>query len=158
MDRVGFGRALGVGARDAARAVIKAADAATSPNPTPGQTTQPEPSKAGATAGRQASYRVEKVRTASSGIKRGSRRFGEAVWGPVVRVSGIVWLEVTGVLFSLFAIAAGSYLWQHRADLHVAGTPRQNLLLGDGNADTIRVLHGFKLRSSEASQPKVNRW
>jgi len=122
MDRVRFGRALGMGARDAAKAMLKAADAATAPNPTP---TRPSPITQA--AAKTTAQTVHHVRTTSTGLKRGTKRFGEAIWGPFVKVSRVVMLEVTGVLFSLFAITAALEVWKHHTDLYTPGPPRKHL-------------------------------
>ena len=133
MDRVRFGRALGTGTRDAARALLKAADAAASPTPVPSAPTRPSPA---ANLGRKAAQTTvqttQQIRSTSAGVKRGGKRFGEAIWGPFVRVSSVLWLEVTGVFFGLFALTAGIEVFKHRADLHAAGAPRQHLLFALG--------------------------
>ena len=67
------------------------------------------------------------VQQTSAGVKRGSKRFGQAVWTPLVKVSGVLWLEVTGCFFALFAVFAAVELWRRRGDLHAAGAPRQHL-------------------------------
>jgi hypothetical protein len=121
MDRVRFGRALGQGTREAARALLKAADAATAPNPTPTPRAQVP------TAPRVAAQATQKIRTTTKGVKQGTKRFGEAIWGPFAKVSRVVMLEVIGVLFSLFAIVSGLEVWNHRADLHAAGPARNHL-------------------------------
>jgi hypothetical protein len=51
------------------------------------------------------------------GVVRGGKRFGEAVWGPLARLSGVLWLEVTGAFFGIFALFAGQATWTHRVDL-----------------------------------------
>lgn len=134
MDTVRFGRALGVGAREAAKALVKAADAATSPKPTPSGASQtdrrPEtPSSAanlGRTATRVALRSAEQVRNTSKDVHREGKRFGEAAWGPAARLSGVLWLEVTGVFFGLFALTAGLEAWKRRADFHAAASARQH--------------------------------
>ena len=55
------------------------------------------------------------------GLKQGGKRFGHAVWGPFVKLSGVLWLEVTGVFFGIFALFAGGGVWKMRADLRDAG-------------------------------------
>lgn len=57
---------------------------------------------------------VAQSRQVRDGLKRGTRRFGEAVWRPLVRLSGVLWLEVAGVFFGIFALYALGHLW----DLH----------------------------------------
>jgi hypothetical protein len=59
----------------------------------------------------QAVFQAGEVR---QGLGRGSRRFGEAVWRPFVRLSGVVWLEVSGVFFGVFALLAFGYIWKLR--------------------------------------------
>jgi hypothetical protein len=148
MDRVRFGRALGTGTREAARALLKAADAATAPNPNPPTRQAARPSQPQPTSPRTpiqtAAQTAQKIRTTQAGVKLGAKRFGEAVWAPVTKLSGVLWLEVTGVLFSLFAIVAAVTLWSHRADLHATGTPRQHYLA----AVAMLVLFGYLTVSS----------
>jgi hypothetical protein len=129
MDRERFGRALGQGTREAARALLKAADAAAAPSPSTPARERPVPSREpiARAAAQTAAQATHRVRTTKAGLKQGSKRFGRAVWGPFAKLSGILWLEVTGVLFSLFAIVAALEVWRHRADLHATGAPRQHL-------------------------------
>lgn len=119
-----------MGTRDAARALLKAADAATAPNPAPaGPPERPAPRPAVQAAAKSAAQTIHQVRSTTAGVRQGTRRFGEALWGPFVKVSAIVWLEVMGVLFSLFALVSGVEVWNHRADLHGDGTARGHLLV-----------------------------
>jgi hypothetical protein len=132
MDTVRFGRALGFGARSAAKALAGAVDAATAPNPTP-KAAQPQPpvrsaaaptrpvvstmhAAARATAQATAQAKVQ-ARQTRKGLAQGSKRFGEAVWGPFVKLSGVLWLEITGSFFGIFALFAGHAAWAHRADI-----------------------------------------
>jgi hypothetical protein len=48
-------------------------------------------------------------------VARGSRKFGEAVWGPFVHAGGVLWLEVTGLFFGLFSLyfSVGAYEKRH---------------------------------------------
>lgn len=134
MDSVRFGRALGIGARlaakTAARTLVTAADAAAAPNPsiptrtsaspsTPPSTPRPGPaSGASKSAAARAARTATEVRSTTAGIARGSRRFGQAVWGPVAKLSGVLWLELTGVFFGLFALSAGVAAWKLRSAIH----------------------------------------
>jgi hypothetical protein len=36
------------------------------------------------------------------------------MWKPFVKLSGVLWLEVSGVFFGLFAVAALAYVWKLR--------------------------------------------
>jgi len=61
---------------------------------------------------------AEQARRATEGVARGGKRFGEAVWKPFVRLSGVLWLEFTGVFFGIFAVYALSGAWKLREHLH----------------------------------------
>ena len=134
MDRVRFGRALGVGAREAAKALVKAADAATAPspaatNPTITDPTAPSPATT-RKAGAAMAQRVERAKVTAAGVKRGGRSFGQAVWTPVVKASGVLWLEVTGVLFGMFALVIGIWVWNNRRDLVGVGVAKERAWAG----------------------------
>jgi hypothetical protein len=58
------------------------------------------------------------VRQTGRGLKEGGKRFGEAAWGPFVKLSGALWLELTGVFFGIFAVFAGGNAWKMRWALH----------------------------------------
>ena len=124
MDSVRFGRALGFGVRAAAKTLVTAADAATAPNPTAGEKGRAAVgSAAGAQGfqvrpGVQTPRAISQVRQTGQGLKEGSKRFGEAMGGRVVRVSGALWLELTGVFFGIFAFSAAAGSWRMRAALH----------------------------------------
>ncbi|MEO6910582.1 MAG: hypothetical protein ABI158_06635 [Edaphobacter sp.] len=135
MDSVRFGRALGIGARAAAKTLVTAVDAATAPNPsaarpkpaqstasaqTPPRTVQATPSSS--TRVEQAARTVTQARQTGQGLVRGSKRFGEAVWKPFVRLSGVLWLELVGVFFGVFALFGAGWAWKLRGDLHETAT------------------------------------
>ena len=61
------------------------------------------------------------------GLRRGGKRFGEAVWAPAARAGSVLWFEVTGAFFALFALTAAIELLRHRADFHAAGAPRERV-------------------------------
>ena len=132
MDSVRFGRALGIGARAAAKTLVTAADAVAAPNPS--AKTKPKPTaeaSSKSTENRAASSGIavsrmgqQAARTAAQAIhtkdslKQGGKRFGQAVWGPVVKLSGVLWLEVTGVFFGIFALFAVGGAWKLRGEMH----------------------------------------
>lgn len=124
MDSVRFGRALGVGARAAAKTLVSAVDAATAPNPSAGaKPAGAKKSAASAAAsderlGQQAARASSQISVNSAGLKQGSKRFGQAVWRPFVKLSGVLWLELTGVFFGIFALSAASRAWMWRAAMH----------------------------------------
>jgi hypothetical protein len=37
-------------------------------------------------------------------VKRGAKAFGQALLGPFTHAGGILWLEITGLFFALFAL------------------------------------------------------
>jgi hypothetical protein len=50
----------------------------------------------------------------SRGFTEGARRFGQAMWGPFAHVSSILWSEITGVFFGLFAFYFARGAFQYR--------------------------------------------
>lgn len=132
MDSVRFGRALGIGARAAAKTLVTAVDAATSPNPSAAPKAQPAPVAApspaptaatpSARVAQKTAQTVTQVRETGEGLKRGGKRFRDAVWGPTVKLSGILWLEFTGVFFGIFALFAGGGAWKLRGEMHRTAT------------------------------------
>ena len=109
MDRVRFGRALGYGARHAAKSLMKAADAASAPNPSRA------PSRA--TAQPQVSRVVERVVETQRRVvatKTQAGKLGRSVWSPLAQFSGVLWLQVTGTFFTLLAVFLSQGLWKQR--------------------------------------------
>lgn len=127
MDRVRLGRALGYGARHATKTLISAVDAATAPDPSaalrtgPSATTSqraaqptaanpsPQPSPIAQVA--EAYRNVAEVKKAARTHARG---LGQSVLTPVKRFSSVLWLEVTGTFFALFAVVLGQGVWRLR--------------------------------------------
>ena len=157
MDSVRFGRVLGVGTRLAAKTLVSAVDAATATNPsagTAGETrtqgvapSETRASAAGARVGQKAAETATQVKQARGGLKRGGKRFGEAVWGPFVRLSGVLWLEFTGVFFGIFALTASVAVWKQRGAWQMTATNHDahvRLLLVSGMA----VVFGYFFVSS----------
>ena len=101
-----FGRALGVSVRLASQRLL--------PAPSPQRTSPRTPSeerlrsvariRAGQTLGR-----------GTRNVGRGSRNFGRALWNPFAHAGSILWLEVTGMFFALFAVLFAQHLWTLRA-------------------------------------------
>jgi hypothetical protein len=115
MDRVKFGRALGYGARHAAKTLVQAAEAVSAPNPAVSkpsasyrpQSQQPRPNPEG---------RIPDVTT----VRAAGRQAKSSIVTPVVRFSSVVWLQVTGVFFALVAFTMGTAVWRARAAFHAA--------------------------------------
>ena len=149
MDSVRFGRALGVGARAAAKTLVMAVDAATAPNPSAGAKTEegadaspsaasPGAASPGASSRGAASPGVNppvgkgkaedsgvrmpeqvartaaQVRQTGRGLKQGGKQFNKTVGGRLARLSGALWLELTGVFFGIFAVSAVAGSWRMR--------------------------------------------
>jgi len=131
MDAVRFGRALGFGARQAAKTVLRAADAARAESPSrPQAPPQPAPATGSvpasiitarpATPHKAPVQRYTRPTAPNSGLREGLGRFRDSAVEPVVRLSGVLWLEVTGVFFALFALGAAGGVWRLRAELRPA--------------------------------------
>jgi hypothetical protein len=65
-------------------------------------------------AAKKAARAISQARDMKQGLGRGTRRFGEAIWRPFVRLSGVLWLEVSGVFFGVFALMALAFMWKFR--------------------------------------------
>lgn len=134
MDSVRFGRALGIGARAAAKTLVSAVDAATSPNPSAAKpataaTSAPKASVTPPTGAGNAQRTAEQVtraaaqaKQASQNFGKSSRQLGQSVWSPFVRLSGVLWLEFTGVFFGIFAMYAASGAWKLRGEIRETAT------------------------------------
>ena len=127
-----FGRKLGIGVRVASRMAKERAAKGASATPSapqaptaPQSSNTPRPS-APRTAPPPAPKKnyVEPARR----VGEGTRRFGQAFFGPLKHVSGTLWLEITGLFFALFAIFFGQNAWRTRASaLH--GSEHAHFLL-----------------------------
>jgi hypothetical protein len=138
MDAVRFGRALGFGARQAAKTVVRAVDAARSENPSQNAsvnqahnsvvTAKPISSAYNAATQTAAASPVvaspvsatARRATPARGVQEGLTRFKASALEPAVRLSSVLWLEVTGVFFAIFALAAANGVWRLRAELRPA--------------------------------------
>lgn len=117
MDRVRFGRALGYGARHAAKTLAQAADAASSPNPSKSGTRPSVPAQRTVEARPQVnSRRLPDAQT----LKTAGRQAKSSLLTPVVRFSSVLWLQVSGVFFALVALIMGNAAWRARAGFHAA--------------------------------------
>lgn len=106
-----FGRKLGIGVRVASRMVKERAAQANqkSDAAAPEQAAAPRPS---------APPPPRATRNYSEPARRvgiGTRRFGQAFFGPLKHISGTLWLEITGLFFALFAVFFGQSAWRTRA-------------------------------------------
>ena len=125
MDRVRFGRALGYGARHAAKTLLQAADAASAPRPTrPADAGSASAPAGGPDSGRQNQGQTQAARVAErvvqtkrtvTATRQHAGKLGRSVWTPLARFSSVVWLQVTGLLFALIAMFLAQGAWKERA-------------------------------------------
>ena len=116
MDKVRLGRALGYGARHAAKSVVKAVDAASAPNPTRA-VQRPAESRPSMAA------QVEQARTQVVQTRKHAGRLGRSVWSPLARFSSVLWLQVTGSFFAVIAAFLAQGVWKQRFAARMWGSP-----------------------------------
>jgi hypothetical protein len=95
----------------------------------------------------QVSRAAAQVQQASEGLNRGGKQLRQSVWSPVKRLSGVLWLEFTGVFFGIFALSAGSAAWKLRGEWHetaINHNAHMKLLIAVG----IALLFGYFCVSS----------
>ncbi len=96
-----IGRAFGIGARLLSQRVMAAP---------PPRTAEEERAFSEA--------RLHQGKVLGQGVRRipqGSRAFGRAVLTPVAHAGRVLWLEITGAFFALFAVLFTQHLWAIRA-------------------------------------------
>jgi hypothetical protein len=71
---------------------------------------------------------AERAKTTAAGVKSGTKRFGESVWGPFVHAGSVLWLEVTGLFFAIFGLFFVQGVYRLRADWH-SGPSHARLLI-----------------------------
>ena len=114
MDRARLGRVLGTGARQAAKTLMSAAEAVAAPDPSPRQQAAAAPITQ--TAARSVAEAVRRAPSAAQ-VRTQAGRAGRSVWSPVARFSSVLWLEVTGAFFAIFAAFSGTAAWRLRGVL-----------------------------------------
>ena len=151
MDAVRFGRALGFGARQAAKTVVAAVDAASAESPSGNRAAQnasgsvlstagiarTETSSDSACAQQRATFPVGEAgrilsqgMQAKGGLRQGSKRFRQAALGPFVRLSGVLMLELSGVFFGIFALYGLATVWRLRTEWHAGALHHREWLGG----------------------------
>jgi len=112
-----LGRALGIGVRLATQRAISRSASPPAPPPSPEQqrASSDKRVRAGEVLGRQARTGVRSAARGAGGVARGGRNFGKAVWNPFAQASSILWLEITGMFFALFALLFGQHLYSLRS-------------------------------------------
>ncbi|QNI32275.1 hypothetical protein H7849_25370 [Alloacidobacterium dinghuense] len=92
-----LGRKFGIGVRIASRKLL---DRAAQGAPPATGSNVPGPA-------RQAVPSTQVYAAQGKAVAKGTRKFGEAVWKPFAHASGVLWLEVTGLFFGIFALFFG---------------------------------------------------
>lgn len=64
----------------------------------------------------------------AAGLNKGTKRFGQSVWGPFVHAGGVLWLEITGLFFALFSLFFIQGVYRLRAAWRT-GPNHQRLLI-----------------------------
>ncbi len=82
--------------------------------------------------GRVVAQKVQQARTTTARVKRGSKLFRQAMWAPLAKAGSVLWLEVTGVLFGMFACGAALGLWKERANFRATGAPLHHAWIAAG--------------------------
>lgn len=67
------------------------------------------------TARQDAPVYAARSKRAAVGAKRGAKRFGESVWGPFAHAGSVLWLEITGVFFTIFSLFFIQNAWRLHA-------------------------------------------
>jgi hypothetical protein len=96
MEPKKVGRTLGIGVRVASNMLRERVERAAASTPAPSTAGNGRP-----TATPRPSVPLSsRVATA----KRGAKAFGQALLGPFTHAGGVLWLEITGLFFALFAL------------------------------------------------------
>ena len=95
MEPKKVGRTLGIGVRVASNMLRERVERAATAHPPPAQAGNGRP--AAAAPAIPISNRV-------AGVKRGAKAFGQAFLGPFTHAGSVLWLEITGLFFALFAV------------------------------------------------------
>jgi hypothetical protein len=114
MDKVRFGRALGKGARGAAKSLWEAAEAATSPDPRSETAPKAAPGQRLSDVVAPVIEAHRTVHHAKQQVRAEAGRAGKSMLAPVRKFSSVLWLEVTGTFFTLIAVFVGQAVWKLR--------------------------------------------
>ena len=119
MDRERFGRALGKGARIAARTALEAVDAAAAPSPPP-RPAQPVNAAAGAVEPPSRTTPLERAATVRQNLRSATRGARAGAFTPLRHASRALWHELTGSFFALFALSFALGVWHTRGSAYSA--------------------------------------
>lgn len=124
MEPNSFGRKLGIGLRVAGNiARERAAEAARRPAAQP----RPETAAPRGPAELPADLK-QRSRNLGQGLGRGAKNFGQSFFSPFAHAGGVLWLEITGLFFALFAAFFIQNVYQLRAQYAVGAQHRKFVL------------------------------
>jgi hypothetical protein len=89
---------------------MSAAEAAAAPDPRQKSTAE-TPVRTEESRHAEAPRRVADRRA----VGRQAKHLKSSVWSPFARFSSVLWLEVTGTFFALFAVVLGTQVWKFHA-------------------------------------------
>jgi hypothetical protein len=69
-----------------------------------------------------------RARNVAAGLNKGTKRFGQSVWGPFVHAGSVLWLEITGLFFALFSLFFIQGVYRLRANWRT-GPNHQRLVI-----------------------------
>jgi hypothetical protein len=133
-----IGRRFGIGVRVAGRIAKQRAESRSAETSSAGATAAPRNNAQPAAWPRPTR---EQVREHGKTARRAARAAGRGVGGflrPFRRVGGILWLEVTGFFFGLFAAGFAFHLWQVRSS-YASGPQHAQFLIAAG----LTVVFGY---------------
>jgi hypothetical protein len=92
-----FGRKLGVGVRVASGMIRDRA------------------SQTAHSMQQEAPVYIERGTEQARSVARGTKKFGQSIWGPFAHAGGVLWLEITGLFFAIFGLffAQNAYRLRH---------------------------------------------
>src|SRR5580692_4755733 len=109
MEPKKVGRTLGIGVRVASNMLRERVERASASPPATSTAENGPPSAS--TARRSAVPMTNRVNNA----KRGAKAFGQALLGPFTHAGSVLWLEITGLFFALFAVFFAQNVYRLRA-------------------------------------------
>ena len=112
-----FGRALGIGVRVAGKALLEEKPLSPKAKQAAEQARLQAVRQAGErgrAAGTTLGVSTRKLSHGTRNVAQGSRNFAHAVWNPFAVASSVLWLEITGMFFALFALFFTQHLYTLR--------------------------------------------
>ncbi len=114
------GRKLGIGLRLFGKAMRRgAAAAAASSAQSKAASANPAVNNSGINAASakpgSSAPAAAQAKSTAKGLIRGTKKFGESLWGPMAHTGGVLWLEITGLFFALFALFFAQNVYKFRA-------------------------------------------